>query len=112
MGTMATKKTAKTNEVRCHEDEFGVVHWHSFSVGGTYHSRGHEPFTQMLKVLNDSPAVPQRVKDAAIHVHDDLEIAQSIAVSMFGKHWREHVMQVYDRMQARSVVEKDDLGEE
>jgi hypothetical protein len=103
---MATKKTA---EKKWNEDEFGVVTCGSYASGGTYHAGGHEPFTKMLDILNKSPAVPQSLKDAAIHVHDDLEVARSIAVSL-GKHWRDHVMDVYDRMQAKLVANKSDDG--
>jgi hypothetical protein len=98
-----TKKKAATETERWSEDEFGVVSWHGYKQGDAWHAGGHEPFARMLDVLNKSPAVPRRFKDAAIHVHDDLEVARSIAVSLFGKHWREHVMDVYDRMQSRAA---------
>ncbi len=95
---MATKKTT---EKKWSEDEFGVVKWGGYAQGETWHVEGHDPYNKMLDMLNKSPLVPHRVKDAAVHVHDGLDVARSIAVSLFGKHWREHVMDVYDRMQAK-----------
>ncbi len=85
------------------EDEFGVVHWQGYASGETWRPGGHDPFAKMLDLLNKSPAVPMTSKDAAIHVHDELEVARAIAVSLFGKHWREHVMDVFDRMQSRAA---------
>jgi hypothetical protein len=99
---MAAKK--KTPEKKWNEDEFGVVTWGGYSQGDTWHAGGHEPFAKMLDILNKSPAVPQSFKDAAIHVHDDLDVARSIAVSLFGKHWREHVVDVYDRLQTKAAL--------
>lgn len=92
-------------EQKWDEDEFGVVTWRGYGQGDTWHTNGHEPFTKTLNILNsarirDQAGTVAAVADAAIHVHDDLEVARSIAVSLFGKFWREHIMDVYDRMQA------------
>jgi len=102
---------AKMTETIWREDEFGVLTWAGYMLDDRYVPSGHEPFARLLDGADASSSLPDGVRDAAVHVHDQLQIARSIAVSMFGKQWREHVMAVYDRMQDRlatqSTAERD-----
>lgn len=88
-------------EERWSEDEFGVICWRSRIVGERHVAKGHDPFEQMVESLSRTPNVPDGVVTSAVAVHDDLEVARSIAVSIFGRHWRDHVMDVFDRMRHR-----------
>lgn len=79
------------------EDEFGVIRWEGYSQGSTWVVEGHNPFSELLRVPLAS--APHGWKESAIDVHDTLEIARTIAVSIFGKHWRELALDVLKRVQ-------------
>ena len=55
-------------------------------------------FSEMLKALEDSPAVSQEERMHVIRVHDDLDVARSIANDLFEKPDTSLVMAVYDRL--------------
>jgi len=97
---VTTKKTKTTEAQRTHEEgEFGTIEWRAQLEGSALHHNWHDPFEVMLRRLNQATSTPAYIKDSAIHVHDTLLLAQSIAVSLFGWDWKEHVMDVYDRIQ-------------
>lgn len=84
-------------------DGFGVITW----------SDGKDPFKKAVEVIDSVPpnaakAEFDEVRDAAILVHGSLEVARSIAVSLFGPEWRDFVMDVYDRLQSTLEDEIDD----
>ncbi|MCW5832337.1 MAG: hypothetical protein KIS78_07865 [Labilithrix sp.] len=79
------------------EDELGVPSFAGKAVGDSWHHGYHDPFEQKLEALKHAAG---RVDVGPfVDVHDDLEVCRSIAVSVFGRAWREHVMDVYDRVQ-------------
>lgn len=104
---MASKKTTARLRKTWTEDEFGVVSWLPRGSSDVLDHGANDPFARKLEILNNSRDVPEAVKEAAVQVHDGLEVARAIAVSLFGKRWREHVFDVYDRMQARVARVED-----
>lgn len=85
---MAAKKKSDPQRTKMfHEDEFGIPHFHQFD---------DDPYESMLKnkVIDH---LPDYVTDAAIHVHDHLEICRRIAVSIYGRAWTTHLMPIFDR---------------
>jgi hypothetical protein len=95
---MAAKKKKPTKTWS--EDEFGVVMWESFSRGDKFYPEGHDPFEKKMEAL-EKVQMPHGLREAATRVHDDMKLARTMAVSLFGKHWRTHIMEVYDRLVAR-----------
>lgn len=53
------------------------------------------PFGELLKVL------PESEQRSAIRVHDDLEVARAIALSIYGESWKEYVLPVYERFRVQ-----------
>jgi hypothetical protein len=84
-------------------DGFGVITWNA----------GKDPFKKAVDVIDSVPANPAKaefdeMRDAAIVVHAGMEVARSIAVSLFGTEWRDFVMDVYDRLQTTLDAELED----
>ena len=78
------------------DDVFGIPVWKS----------GHSP----LEHLKDQDPDKQT---AAIDLHEDLCIARSVAVAIYGASWADHVLSVYQLLQqyaafAFSGTEDDD----
>ena len=86
--------------MRCDEDDFGVPRWHDQRRGDTYHHNYHDPFERMLARLGAN-----EVTDRAVALHGDLEVARSIALSIFGRAWRDHVWAVYERIRTQEPSE-------
>jgi hypothetical protein len=100
---MKSSKTNKT-EPTFSEDELGVPEFHGKTVGDKWEADHHDPFERMVKGLLRE--APKRVKDAAIRVHDGLNFARAIAVSIYGRKWEAHVIEVFDRLQL--LMHEDD----
>ena len=83
----AKKKSDPRRTTMFDEDELGIPHFREFD---------DDPYESMLqhKVIEH---LPDYVKDAAIHLHDDLEICRRIAVSIYGRAWTMHAMAIFDR---------------
>lgn len=84
----------KDESETCWVDEFGVTHWKTRSNGDVHTIEGHDPFNVFMSCLDHVP----EIKAAALFVRDDLYTARTIAVSIFGRQWEVHVMEVYDRL--------------
>jgi hypothetical protein len=100
---MSTKQKASVVDRGFAVDGFGVITW----------GDGKDPFKKSIEVIDSVPPNPAKsefdeVRDAAILVHANLEIARSIAVSLFGTEWRDFVMDIYDRLQSTLEDEIED----
>ncbi len=77
------------------EGEFGSIWWRTGKLeDGSIGSL--DPFSKMLRILKES-RVEENTRTAAINVHDDLDVCRSIAISLFGRDWQEHILPIYDR---------------
>lgn len=90
---------SRESATRCDEDGFGVPRWHDSEHGGTLHAAWYDPFERHLEAL--IRAGEEEVGDVGVKVRDGLETARAIALSIWGRAWSHHVLEVYDRMQAR-----------
>lgn len=98
-------KSTKAKGPTFSEDELEAPQRHGKAGGGAGESGRHDPFERMLKgLLRDGTG---RVKDAAIRVHDGLNVARAIAVSIYGRKWETHVVEVFDRLQLLMHEEDD-----
>lgn len=86
------------------ESELLVPSWEGQRVGEAWVYDYHNPFQKKFESLKSRPEFVGPFVD----VHDDLEICRSIAVSIYGRAWAEHLMDVYDRVQAERVRKKSD----
>ena len=91
---------SKESEKTWTEDDMGVPLFKGKAIGDAWHAGYHDPFTRMLELIRH---VESPILEAAIHIHDDLDICRSIAVSIYGRSWPSHVMEVYDRFRKTAV---------
>ncbi len=69
-----------------------------------YHAET-DPFDRWVRIT--APHAPSSVVDAAVHVHDTLEVAQRIALSTFGRHHRaSDVLAIYEAIERRADLSK------
>jgi hypothetical protein len=94
-GRYAEQKRSQMSQSKSHsKDEFGVLEWPPRGETPVPDS----PFEARLLDLREAN-LPTPEADAAAGTFDALVTAQSIAVTLFGASWYEHVFEVYDRLQ-------------
>lgn len=101
------KMRGKTSapETAIPEDELGIPQFDDGAAAAPMARGYHDPFERMMKATpRDGPSA---VRDAAIRVHGDLDVARSIAVSIYGRKWEAHVIEVFDRLQLIMNEEQD-----
>ena len=64
-------------------------------------------FSEMIKALKDSSAVSEAQRMHVIRVHDDLDVARSIAGHLFEKPDPNVIMAVYDRLVRNAPVDAE-----
>ena len=78
----------------CEELQFGIPRW------------GHKnnPFEEYLHMTGDDNPKQKHFRMAAIHTHDDLFAARAIALSIYGRTWKDYVLDIYDRLRANQKI--------
>lgn len=91
-------------ETRFSADELGLPQVPGDAVGRPGDGAWLDPFQRMKASLRNGQSA---LKDAALRVHDGLDMARTIAMSIYGPRWEPHVIEVFDRLQLLMHEEQD-----
>lgn len=105
MAAKSTNIKAHKKESRFSENELGLLQPFGEAVGGIAGNASNGRFEPIPNASHRSRR--NVLKDAALRVHDGLNLARAIAVSIYGHKWEPHVIEVFDRLQLLSDEEQD-----